>query len=111
MAPINDHALCSTCGNTWQWHQDHKPRHDFVNAGEEAKLQQPTPPLPAPKSGDPILRLALIKTGVILEKDLDEAQLWLNEAIQQGKAVVVENNAYQLVDFAEQIQRIMAARQ
>jgi hypothetical protein len=104
-------ALCTTCAQPWQWHLDHKPRHEFTNPGEDSRVKEPPAPVTAPRLGDPVLRLALIKAGVIKELNLDEAQIWLNEAVQQGKAVVVVDGEFKLMDFADMVSHTMAARQ
>jgi hypothetical protein len=103
-------ALCSTCGQSWQWHVDHTPRHEFTNPGEESRVKDPPPPVSAPRVGDPVLRLALIKAGVITELNLEEAQMWMNEAVVQGKAVMVAQGEYKLVDFAEMVHLTIEAR-
>jgi hypothetical protein len=99
--------VCQVCHQDEQWHMDHKPRHFFVREGEAPRLGEVIPPTahPSTRIGDPVLRLALIKAGVLAEGDLSEADVWLRESANQGMAVIVEDGTYKLVAIEEWIAR------
>lgn len=63
---------CSTCGQAYdpdRLQETHPYRHP-VNGPLQAQPKDDTPQFPT----DPILRLALIRAGVITAKDLTEAE-------------------------------------
>jgi hypothetical protein len=76
-------AVCTTCGNTAQWHRINNPRHRFssVNDGLNAFAPEDSTPdgegtgrvVPMTMPFDPVLRMALIDKGVITVADLDAA--------------------------------------
>lgn len=100
-------VLCTTCGQNEQWHHDHKPRHAFTNPGEETRRVDQPAPTPTPRSGDPLLRLVLMKKGLICQDDFDVAERFLSVAQQLNRAVLVEDGEYKLVDMAEFLQRTL----
>ncbi|MET0416535.1 MAG: hypothetical protein ABW022_11000 [Actinoplanes sp.] len=83
---------CKTCGQTFTWHQENKPVHPFnngeagatafLNAGRDRDTRKrgngsPRPAEDAPKvvwPTDPVLRIALIVSGVITADDLRKAE-------------------------------------
>jgi len=85
------HDICKTCGQTWDWHQQHTDiRHPF-NEGNRATSETFGKRLPdgtrtnaddtasltvqeAPWPFDPVLRQALIDRGVITPDDLVNAE-------------------------------------
>jgi hypothetical protein len=92
--------VCDTCGLRRWWHDQNGPQHEF--RGAEDKVPQgnrmetpPEPPTPM-RLGDPVLRAALIRRGVLNESDFDEAEAWLREAARQGKALIVDSTGYSL---------------
>jgi hypothetical protein len=50
-------------------------------------------------AGDPVLRLALMKLGIITPMSLDEAEMWMREASRQGKALTVTDGQFTLEDL------------
>lgn len=96
---------CQVCSQTEGWHIQHNPMHRFVAEGEAPRLEEaPSPVMPSMTlRGDPVLRLALIKLGVISEADLNEAEVWLRQAGEQNMAVVVEGHAFKLVSIEDWI--------
>ena len=56
--------------------------------------------------GDPVLRLALIKAGVITELNLAESETWLRTAAEQGMAVVLEEGEFHLVSIEDWIKHM-----
>lgn len=83
---------CRTCGQTYDWHREHKPVHPFNTgqAGIKALLgarrdRDPQRDGSGAQRGsqaasrvvwptDPVLRVALIRKGVITTDDLREAE-------------------------------------
>ena len=84
-------APCITCGQTEDWHRDHKPRHTFTTeAGTPLEeTPSPAPPPTVGGSGDPVLRLALLRAGVLTEENLSQATQWLQAARENGQAVLI----------------------
>jgi len=82
--------------------------HGFAAEGADAVLAKPPePPQPSVSMrGDPVLRLAMLKMGVIKEGDLAEAETWIRAAAEQGMAVVVEHHQYHLVSIEEWIKSL-----
>jgi len=98
--------VCQVCHQSKEWHDTHRPHHIFVKFGEEPRLAEAQPPTPPPlRMGDPVLRLALIKAGVLREQDITEAEVWLREAANEGMAVVVVEGGYKLLSIEEWIDR------
>jgi len=100
--------ICQICHQPWEWHQSHKPRHEFVGTGDDPRLGQAQAPAAPSTSmrGDPVLRLALVKAGVISEADIAEAEVWVREAASSGQAVVVDGGQYGLVSVEDWIKRL-----
>lgn len=92
---------CWTCGQTFEWHEDHKPVHPF-NFGQDGATavfkrapdrdhRRTTPTSPQPSQGpqmmslptDPVLRIALVNKGVLTPVDLVAAEEQLRQAIQE----------------------------
>ena len=99
--------LCMVCRQTFQWHVENKPLHEFVREGEAPNIrerQTPTPPVM--KGGDPILRLALIKAGVITEANLAVTETWIRQAADQGMMVAVVDGEFKLFSIEEWISRL-----
>jgi hypothetical protein len=107
---IDDDEECAVCLQTWAWHKAAQPAHKFARAGEgletrssdlptEAEARPQAPPAEIHIAGDPVLRLALVKKGLLTEMQLDEAEMWLREATRRGKALVVHDGEYRLEDF------------
>lgn len=96
---------CQVCHMTREWHEQHKPRHSYIADGDDPRLGQPTPPvqLPSALRGDPVLRLALVKSGVIPETAIQEAEVWVREAAASGQAVVVDGGEFKLISVEEWI--------
>ena len=95
------------CQQTREWHDLHHPHHAFIEDGDDVRLGRAETPSAIPVNrGDPVLRLALIKAGVISEKDLTEAEVWLREASSSGKAVVVEEGEFKLISIEEWIKAL-----
>lgn len=87
---------CRSCGQSKEWHEQNNPRHQFVPPDDSGPaVQLPDPPTPPPAtatpriSGDPILRMALLKKGLLSQADIAEARTWMDEGFQRGLAVVV----------------------
>lgn len=86
-------AKCGVCRQTRKWHMEYNPHHMFV---EEGGKLQPVPPPQVPQMqqprmlGDMVLRLALLKAGVISDLDLAEAKLWIEKGAELGLAVMLE---------------------
>lgn len=98
--------ICRICSQTKEWHKIHQPKHQFVGLNDSDSLHEVPSPTPAPiKMGDPVLRLTLIKAKVITEADITESEVWLREAANQGKAVVVVDGEFKLLTIEEWIAR------
>lgn len=106
-----DSEVCQVCRQSREWHNHHAPRHRFVGPNDSLENwgieEPPTPPIVAARGGDMILRLALVKAGVISELDLTAAQVWMQEAQNHGMAVVVEAGEYKLVPVEEMLARLV----
>lgn len=104
--------ICQVCSQTEGWHIQHRPMHSFVAEGEAPRLAE-TPPPPQPvmnMRGDPVLRLALLKAGVITEQNLGEAEVWLRQAAEQNLAVVYEGETFKLVSIEDWIKHTADAK-
>jgi hypothetical protein len=99
--------ICNTCGMRRWWHEENQPRHEFTL--DEAAIRLPqvpasTPGPPQMQSGDLVLRLALLKAGVITETNLTEAEVWVREAQRTGKALIVGDDGF-VLESAEGLAR------
>lgn len=103
--------MCQLCHQDEQWHREHHPKHAFVGPEDDPVLSvDPGPKMPSVSMrGDPVLRLALVKAGLIEEGQIQEAEFWVREAAEQGAGVVVEEGEFKLLSVNEWISR-MAAR-
>ena len=101
--------ICQVCSQTEGWHRQHNPMHSFVAEGEAPRLGVPPDPIPPPTTmrGDPILRLALLKAGVITEPDLATAEKWMRTAAEQGMTVSVEDGEYKILSIEDWIKHTM----
>jgi hypothetical protein len=88
---------CRVCGQTRRWHMEHQPHHVFSLTSAmpttpeiEAKKQELEHPQKPRLQGDIVLRMALLKAGLLGEQDLEEARTWMEKAAEFGKAVVLE---------------------
>lgn len=86
-------SVCSTCGNTFGWHEESNPRHPFAALGTQSVLadtrrdERPAqtdsgPIVRTSTPFDPVLRLALIDAGVITPDDLDKADKKIRQLTQ-----------------------------
>ena len=72
-------TVCSTCGNTWGWHEENDPRHPFstVNGPDALSIKDDNDHdgrvVPMTMPFDPALRMALMDAGVITTAMLDAA--------------------------------------
>lgn len=81
MTMTSDIDVCRTCRQTWLWHTENKPRHQFVNADQQASesflsaAEKPNHPVQNVQMPfDPVLRMALIEKGVLTPEDLSKAE-------------------------------------
>ncbi len=83
---------CAVCRQDLTWHKENEPRHPFTPEGTQISLEMPEPEVqhvPASYSGDLVLRLTLMKLGLITEKDLSHTRHMVELASQQKKSLVV----------------------
>jgi hypothetical protein len=100
-------GLCQICQQPWEWHEQHHPRHQFIGSEDDPRLGLAQVPTPSNSMrGDPVLRLALIKAGVISEVNISEAEVWVREAAATGQAVVVDSGEFKLVSIEEWIKAL-----
>jgi len=93
MTDLDPLMKCAICENTWAWHQANKPQHAFMAEGEGGRLV-PVSEIEQPQAkGDLILRLALVKAGVITDADLNEAEQQVNKARELGRVLMLEPDA------------------
>lgn len=76
---------CLICGKSEQWHRDNNPSHSFSVDGRLVKRAPSQANLPSSQNqpqiatgGDPVLRMALIRAGVITPEDLTQVEAELN---------------------------------
>lgn len=93
-----DDRKCRTCGQTWAWHEEHKPRHKFVDAdsdlpdglGPKAQKKGEKPAvIQKGWPSDPVLRIALVRKGILSMADIEAAEAELREAAGRGGGVVL----------------------
>lgn len=112
MTTESDDDKCGLCGQSFQWHQEHRPAHTFVVPGTAGGLAQlgasnrergmfpnrqgqqrsnvkVLPGLPS----DPALRVLLLRKGVITQDELNEVEREIREAKESGSIVVVMPNS------------------
>jgi len=97
-------AKCTTCSNTWIWHQANETRHEFNDGTKPASetFGKKLPDGGRTKPGgnaevtveearwpfDPILRQALIDKGIITADDLTNAEKTIRAVTDQFKGAV-----------------------
>ncbi len=73
--------VCEVCGNTAAWHREKTPAHAFsldgqLNRAKPSQVNNPssegTPGIK--QGGDPVLRMALIRKGLLTVEDLDQVE-------------------------------------
>lgn len=103
--------LCQICHRDEEWHRIHRPRHAFVGPDDDPRLRldTPTPPDMSVR-GDPVLRLAMVKAGVLTDMQIFEAEVWVRQAAERGMAVVVDNGEFKLLTIEEWITWTAAGR-
>jgi hypothetical protein len=83
---------CFVCGQTRRWHMEHRPHHVFSttsNTPQLPKEEQAEPTRPR-LQGDLVLRLTLLKKGLVSEAELEETRVWVEKAAEFGKAIILE---------------------
>jgi hypothetical protein len=103
--------MCQLCHQDGEWHRTHHPKHAFVGPDDDPVLIEALVQSPPPSNsmrGDPVLRLALVKAGLLLDEQIFEAEVWVREAASAGGAVVVENGEFKLLSVDEWISRVAA---
>jgi hypothetical protein len=99
----DENSVCRICGQTFSWHQDNRPRHPFIEKhsdrvmplgkNKEEKKQQDKPKKVVLETrewpSDPILRIALVKKGILTQADILAAEAELREAAESGGVIQV----------------------
>ncbi|MGH9907906.1 MAG: hypothetical protein ACRD8U_20245 [Pyrinomonadaceae bacterium] len=88
---------CKVCGQDYKWHTEHDQQHTFVSVDQQGGLDQlgrkgqdkplttRDKPKPAIAFGfDPVLRIALLKKGIVSATDLVAAEQELRDATIRG---------------------------
>lgn len=76
--------LCRICNQDEKWHKDHRPRHAY---SPDSTLFRKAGEMPARKlPSDPVLRLVLIRKGVISGDDLSAVE----KELESAGVIVVE---------------------
>lgn len=90
-------ATCGTCGQSWNWHQDNRPRHDFTPPDGAGGInvtppRTDTPPTTRVISGpfDPVLRQALMDAGIITPEMLRAAEAKIMVVTNQFREVMAD---------------------
>jgi hypothetical protein len=105
--------VCRVCGQTRRWHMEHKPHHEFsiVSAVPTLPKAEAVPTL----RGDIVLRLTLMRKGLVSEVELEETRRLVERAAEFGRAVVLEPDPegitgwkFNLVTQEELIQRVVS---
>ena len=104
--------LCQICRQDEDWHREHKPKHKFIAEGETPRLmEEPAEVTPTPGlRGDPVLRLALLKAGVLTDMNLLEAEVWIREAANAGGAVVIEDGEFKVLSLEAWIAKMASGK-
>lgn len=73
--------VCEVCGHSLEWHRQNQTAHVFSDDGRiiQRSRSQASDPVSEENprmqlAGDPVLRMALIRKGVITPEDLDEVE-------------------------------------
>jgi hypothetical protein len=84
--------VCAVCGQTRRWHMEHKPHHEFSVDSTVPTVPQPKPQeLQSPQlRGDIVLRLTLLRKGLVSEAELEETRSLVERAAEMGRALVLE---------------------
>lgn len=76
---------CLICGKDEQWHRENNPAHAFSLDGRLTRAQRQPDAKPVSQErpriqggGDPVLRMALIRKGIITPEDLTQVEDELN---------------------------------
>ena len=82
--------LCKLCGNTQQWHRETPTQHQFIPmdgdlSGINARKEKPKQPTQVQPQGDPVLRIALLRAGVLTPDDLKKAE----DDLKSGQPIIV----------------------
>lgn len=86
-----DESKCRRCGQTEEWHRDNRPQHRFdTEAGPLTMDSQPGEKPRLNTSGDPILRIALIRAGILTPQEIDQAAKDFENAQSTGQPIVIE---------------------
>lgn len=102
--------VCSSCGQSLEWHQKNNPHHEYTENGGGIRVPPPAKEIPHPTlgGGDVVLRMALLKAGVLTEGHIKQAQLWVEKGAERGHALLVEadpdhpgENRFRLLSFEE----------
>jgi len=86
--------LCLVCGQTRRWHMEHNPHHEFSSTSstpqvpEQTKIKDPSSPVGL--RGDVVLRLTLLRKGLVSEAELEETRFLVERAAEMGRALVLE---------------------
>lgn len=111
---------CQVCNQTLEFHHTNPLKHEFVDTGGQpatieelpASAARPSGSKAGGGSGDAVLRLALVKAGVITEADLEEAQMWYTVAEGGAALTLVPDPSqpgkliYELTPVAELARRV-----
>lgn len=96
-ATEQDQGDCGTCGQSWQWHRDNRPRHDYTPPGGAGGInvtppRTDTPPTTRVISGpfDPVLRQALMDAGIITPAMLRAAEQKIMVVTNQFREVMAD---------------------
>lgn len=81
---------CRVCGQTREWHMIHRPYHVFTNDSTRISLPGPPPQQRPMLVGDMVLRLTLLKKGIVTDFELAETKLWFERAAEMGQVVILE---------------------
>ena len=99
----SDDDRCSLCGQTRAWHEDNAPRHQFdadastitgdkpKNAGTESgalKLSLDDALRRVKAKSDPVVRLLLIRHGIISTDEIEATELKIARSLVENKPIV-----------------------
>lgn len=80
---------CKLCGHDEEWHRTNHPRHPF-----NGELQQKATPskVKVVQGGDPVLRLALVQSGILSYEQLALAEEKLRNAQASGEPIIASSH-------------------
>lgn len=102
---MSEPRVCKMCGRDEDWHNVHRARHPFIPKDSDAvmplkpKKNQPDKADTKKKKvvletrewpSDPILRIALVKKGILTQADIIAAEAELREAAASGSVIQVK---------------------